>query len=292
MALIAEGQASGEVVAGDPARVATVAWASLQGLAAMANNGLLGDARSTSSSPRRSSACSTGCGRGRRRGPSRWPRTSARPRVRRGHLGAVAVRPGPGGRPPVGQSRGVHRSKPISSRMRRPSKSLLRSVLVGRDSERARLQALLDGLREERSFALVVHGDAGIGKTTLVAAVVDEAEASGLRVLRLRAYEGEADLAWAGLWGVAGPFLALVDRLRRSSRVRCAPRWRSTRRPPSRRRPTASRSRWRCSGCWRRRPPRTARCSSSSTTPTGWTAPRATRCSSSRGGSVARASAC
>ena len=44
MALMAAGQASGEVVAGDPARVATVAWASLQGLAAMANNGLLGSA--------------------------------------------------------------------------------------------------------------------------------------------------------------------------------------------------------------------------------------------------------
>jgi len=44
LALIAEGQEAGEVVAGDPARVATVAWASLQGFAAMANNGLLGDA--------------------------------------------------------------------------------------------------------------------------------------------------------------------------------------------------------------------------------------------------------
>ncbi len=44
IALIADGQAAGDVVAGDPTRVATVAWASLHGLAAMGNNGLLGDA--------------------------------------------------------------------------------------------------------------------------------------------------------------------------------------------------------------------------------------------------------
>jgi hypothetical protein len=41
LALIAEAQAGGEVVAGDPERVATVAWAALQGLATMANSGML-----------------------------------------------------------------------------------------------------------------------------------------------------------------------------------------------------------------------------------------------------------
>jgi AcrR family transcriptional regulator len=41
LALIAEGQANGEVVAGDPERVATVAWAALQGLAAMVNSRML-----------------------------------------------------------------------------------------------------------------------------------------------------------------------------------------------------------------------------------------------------------
>jgi AcrR family transcriptional regulator len=44
MALVTEGQAAGEIVAGDPERVAMVAWAAVSGLAAMANNGLLGDA--------------------------------------------------------------------------------------------------------------------------------------------------------------------------------------------------------------------------------------------------------
>jgi len=41
LALIAEGQATGEVVPGDPGRVAMVAWAALQGLAAMINGEML-----------------------------------------------------------------------------------------------------------------------------------------------------------------------------------------------------------------------------------------------------------
>jgi AcrR family transcriptional regulator len=44
MALVTEGQAAGEIVPGDPERVAMVAWAAVSGLAAMANNGFLGDA--------------------------------------------------------------------------------------------------------------------------------------------------------------------------------------------------------------------------------------------------------
>jgi AcrR family transcriptional regulator len=41
LALFHEAQAVGEVVPGDPKRVATVAWACFQGLAAMANGGML-----------------------------------------------------------------------------------------------------------------------------------------------------------------------------------------------------------------------------------------------------------
>ena len=41
LALITEAQAAGEVVPGDPERVAIVAWAALQGLASMVNSGML-----------------------------------------------------------------------------------------------------------------------------------------------------------------------------------------------------------------------------------------------------------
>src|SRR5918996_402962 len=44
LALFADAQASGEIVAGDPERVGVVALATLQGLASLANNGMLGDA--------------------------------------------------------------------------------------------------------------------------------------------------------------------------------------------------------------------------------------------------------
>jgi len=44
LALISEAQAAGEVVPGDPERVAIVAWAALQGLASMVNSGMLDDA--------------------------------------------------------------------------------------------------------------------------------------------------------------------------------------------------------------------------------------------------------
>ena len=41
LALIADGQAGGDVVASDPERIGALAWASFHGLAAMANGGLL-----------------------------------------------------------------------------------------------------------------------------------------------------------------------------------------------------------------------------------------------------------
>jgi AcrR family transcriptional regulator len=41
LALIAEGQAAGEVVPGEPERVSIVAWAALQGLASLVNAGML-----------------------------------------------------------------------------------------------------------------------------------------------------------------------------------------------------------------------------------------------------------
>jgi AcrR family transcriptional regulator len=44
LALITVGQASGAVVPGDPEAVATVAWATVQGLASIANAGMLDDA--------------------------------------------------------------------------------------------------------------------------------------------------------------------------------------------------------------------------------------------------------
>src|ERR671934_267626 len=43
-------------------------------------------------------------------------------------------------------------------------------TLVGREAERARLQAVIDDARAGRSGALLLHGEAGIGKTALLGA--------------------------------------------------------------------------------------------------------------------------
>ncbi len=43
-ALMLDGQAAGDVVAGDPQQVAIVTWSAMHGLASMANNGMLPDA--------------------------------------------------------------------------------------------------------------------------------------------------------------------------------------------------------------------------------------------------------
>src|SRR5918992_857385 len=41
-------------------------------------------------------------------------------------------------------------------------------MIRGREQERARLRSLVTGLREGRSFASLVRGPAGIGKSTLI----------------------------------------------------------------------------------------------------------------------------
>jgi DNA-binding CsgD family transcriptional regulator len=70
------------------------------------------------------------------------------------------------------------------------------AVLVGRERELERVRALLDGESEPR---LLLEGDAGIGKTTLWAAGLDEAGERGFRVLRAAPAAAERDLSFAAL---------------------------------------------------------------------------------------------
>src|SRR6188472_456323 len=68
-------------------------------------------------------------------------------------------------------------------------------TLVGRDTERSRLQALLDAARAGRSGALLLHGEAGIGKTALLRWAIEAAD--GFAVLRARGMESESDIPYA-----------------------------------------------------------------------------------------------
>ncbi|MEU4580414.1 AAA family ATPase [Nonomuraea sp. NPDC023979] len=71
-------------------------------------------------------------------------------------------------------------------------------MLQGRESELAAVDALLAGAREGRSGALVIRGDAGIGKSALLAYAAERAR-GGLTVLRGSGVEQEMELPFAGL---------------------------------------------------------------------------------------------
>jgi len=87
---------------------------------------------------------------------------------------------------------------------------------------------MIDAAREGRSAALLVHGGAGMGKTSLLWDVADHA--SGLRVLRARGIESESHLPFAALSELLAPLLDLRGEIPPVQR-RSAARWRS-RSPP------------------------------------------------------------
>src|SRR5262245_36249193 len=71
-------------------------------------------------------------------------------------------------------------------------------LVIGRDDELAAIEAFLDPARESPA-ALVISGEAGIGKTILWETCLEEAEQRFEHVLSCRGVEAEASLAYAGL---------------------------------------------------------------------------------------------
>jgi DNA-binding CsgD family transcriptional regulator/tetratricopeptide (TPR) repeat protein len=84
-------------------------------------------------------------------------------------------------------------------------------VLHGRESEQARLAAVLETAAAGRSASLVIGGEPGAGKTALIEDLREQA--SGWVVLRAQGLESENPLAFAGLRQLLGPVLSLLDRL-------------------------------------------------------------------------------
>jgi DNA-binding CsgD family transcriptional regulator len=85
--------------------------------------------------------------------------------------------------------------------------------LLGRQSERRVIEELLVQARSGRSGALVVLGEAGIGKTTLLDRVETDAEAEGFTVVRLTGHESEQQLTFAALHRLTAPLLTHIDDL-------------------------------------------------------------------------------
>jgi DNA-binding CsgD family transcriptional regulator len=84
-------------------------------------------------------------------------------------------------------------------------------MLVGRETETAGLGTLLDAARGGTSGALVLRGEAGIGKTALLQHAVDAA--GGFQVLRATGIEYEAELPYAALHQLLRPLEDRIDRL-------------------------------------------------------------------------------
>ena len=86
------------------------------------------------------------------------------------------------------------------------------SSLFGRQGEVARLSAVVGALPRDGG-PLVVRGAAGIGKSSLIAIAVDEAQDRGIPTTSTSGVQVEAHLAFAGLYQLVRPFLSRLDRL-------------------------------------------------------------------------------
>src|SRR6201996_4776077 len=82
---------------------------------------------------------------------------------------------------------------------------------VGRSREREVLDGLLSRARGGQSEALVIRGEAGVGKTALLR--YGARQASGYRLAELTGVEAEMELAFAGIHQLCGMMLDRLDAL-------------------------------------------------------------------------------
>lgn len=86
----------------------------------------------------------------------------------------------------------------MASRQHRPT-------LLGRHDECRTLEQLLASVKAGQSRALVLRGEAGVGKTALLDFV--SSKASAFRVIRIAGVESEAELAFSGVHQLCSPML-------------------------------------------------------------------------------------
>src|SRR5918912_194065 len=84
---------------------------------------------------------------------------------------------------------------------------------LGRDVELARLRAFLERRPEDGAAALLLEGEAGIGKTALWQATTEAAHERGFRVLQARPSEAERTLSFAALADLLGDAHELIEQL-------------------------------------------------------------------------------
>jgi DNA-binding CsgD family transcriptional regulator len=84
-------------------------------------------------------------------------------------------------------------------------------ALVGRRAERDTLDRFVEAMRAGSSRALVVSGEAGVGKTALLEYLAEQA--AECRVLRATGVQSEMELAFAALHQLCSPIVGNLDRL-------------------------------------------------------------------------------
>jgi DNA-binding CsgD family transcriptional regulator len=84
-------------------------------------------------------------------------------------------------------------------------------MLLGRDDERSCIDGLLDRARQANSGVLVIRGDPGVGKSSLLELARDRA--SGMLILACEGVQSESHLPYAGLHQLLRPILDHLDRL-------------------------------------------------------------------------------
>jgi DNA-binding CsgD family transcriptional regulator len=89
---------------------------------------------------------------------------------------------------------------------------LTQERLIGRDAELAAIRAVVASASRDGG-ALLLQGDAGIGKSALLEEGVEAAKTAGIRVLRVTGVRTEAHLPFAGLHQLLRPLLARLDAL-------------------------------------------------------------------------------
>src|SRR2546422_9155118 len=86
--------------------------------------------------------------------------------------------------------------------------------IVGREAGLATLRGLVDPV-PQASQVLLVIGEAGMGKTVLLADAAERARSAGMRVLPVTGRVSESKLAVAGLHQLLRPVLSSAARLPR-----------------------------------------------------------------------------
>ena len=84
-------------------------------------------------------------------------------------------------------------------------------MLVGREPERGDVERVLERARSGESATLALVGEPGIGKTALLDHAAERA--GGMRLLRARGVESEAQIPFASLLELLRPALGVLDRI-------------------------------------------------------------------------------